>query len=397
MIGVIFGGVFFLFGAFFLWMTFLTPFLRTQGSGDWLETQCTVITSELDVDNDGDGTTYRPRIEFEYTVGNEPYTANTYDFTELNRPKARCREIIAAHPVGKEVSCFVDPANHQTAVIVRNYDFDFLAFIFPTIFALVGLAIAVGSFFVKGKKSNSISGSEKISTDMPQSDLAVSRFSSDSSTEVSSSHPADIEDNNWDVPKTLKPSRRRTTSFLFALFFAVFWNGVTSMFVYKTIKEGLNGGWDVFELLFMVPFVLVGLVAIGAVIYSLAAMFNPTVKLALSTGAIQRGGSFDVAWELSGRTTAIDSLKVTIEGEESATYRRGTSTITETNLFCSIPIAEVTESQDMAFGSVSATIPADTMHTFTADRNKISWRVAVIGAIRYWPNIKETYEFRVKP
>lgn len=394
--GLIFGGIFFVAGASILWATFLNPLLRTHGSGDWLETQCTVITSELDVDNDGDSTKYRPRIEFEYTLGDEPYTADTYDFTQQTRPKARCSEIIAAHPVGKKVSCFVDPANHETAVIVRNYDFSLLGFIFPMIFALVGLTIAVGSFFVKGKNSNSISGSEKSSTDMPQSGLAVSSLSGDSSA-VASSHPADIEDNNWDVPKTLKPTRRRTTSFLFALFFAVFWNGVTSLLVYKTIEEGLNGGWDIFGLLFMTPFVLVGLVAIGAVIYALAAMFNPTVKLALSTGAIQRGGSFDVAWELSGRTSAIDSLKVTIEGEESATYRRGTTTITETNLFCSIPIAEVTESQDIEFGSETATIPADTMHTFTADQNKISWRVTVVGAIRYWPSVKEKYEFRVKP
>ena len=62
-----------------------------------------------------------------------------------------------------------------------------------------------------------------------------------------------------------------------------------------------------------------------------------------------------------------------------------------------MPIVEVTDSQDMEFGSVSATIPLDTMHTFTADRNKISWRITVVGDIPYWPNIKETYEFRVKP
>ena len=395
--GVIFGGIFFLFGATFLWMTFLNPLLRTQGSGDWLETQCTVITSELDIDNDDDGTTYRPRIEFEYTVGNDSYTADTYDFTELNRPRARCNEIIAAHPVGKEVSCFVDPASHETAVIVRNYDFSLLGSLLPMIFVLVGLAIAVGSFFAKGKKSNSISGSAKLPKDISQAGLAASSFSGGSSTVSPSSHPADIEDNEWDVPKTLKPSQRRTTSFVLALVFAAFWNGIVSVLVYSTIKEGLNGGFDIFSLLFMIPFVLVGLGLIGGVIYTLAAMFNPTVELALSTGAVARGASFDVAWQLSGRTSIVDSLKVTVEGEESATYRRGTTTITATNVFCSIPIAEVTESQDMEFGSVSATIPADTMHTFTADRNKISWRFTVVGDIRYWPNIKETYEFRVKP
>jgi len=147
----------------------------------------------------------------------------------------------------------------------------------------------------------------------------------------------------------------------------------------------------------MIPFVLVGLGLIGGAVYTLAAIFNPKVELALSTGAVERGGSFDVAWQLSGRTSIVNSVKVTIEGEESATYRRGTDTITATNVFCSMPIAEVTESQDIEFGSVSATIPADTMHTFSADRNKILWRITVVGDIPYWPDIKETYEFRVKP
>lgn len=395
--GLIFGGIFFLAGAFFFWMTFLNPLLRTQGSDDWLETQCTVITSELDVDHDDDGTTYRPRIEFEYTVGKLPYTSDEYDFTALNRTKVRCKEIIAAYPVGKEVSCFVDPDSHDTAVIVRDYDFSVFGCLFPLVFVLIGLAVGLGSFFYKGNNSNSISGSAKAPPDIPQSDLSVSSFSSGSYSVSSSSHPADIEDNNWDVPKTLKPSQRRTTTFLLTALFTLFWNGIVSIFVYGIIKDGLNGGFDFLGVLFMIPFVLVGLGLIGGAVYTLAAIFNPKVELALSTGAVERGGSFDVAWQLSGRTSIVNSVKVTIEGEESATYRRGTDTITATNVFCSMPIAEVTESQDIEFGSVSATIPADTMHTFSADRNKILWRITVVGDIPYWPDIKETYEFRVKP
>ena len=394
--GAIFGGIFFLAGAFFLWMTVLNPHFRTQGSGDWLETPCTIVTSELDIDHDSDGTTYRPRIEFEYTVGKLPYTADEYDFTELNQSKARCKEIIAANPVGKEVSCFVDPDNHDTAVIVRAYDFSWVGFILPMVFIFVGLVIGLGSVFFKGKNSHSISGSAKSSADVEQSYLSVSSFSRDRSTVGSSSHPADIEDNNWDVPKTLKPSQRRTTTFILTLLFTLFWNGIVSIFIHTIFKEGLNG-FDFFGVLFMIPFVLVGIGLIGGAIYTLAAIFNPKVELALSTGAIERGGTFDVAWQLSGRTSAVTALKVTVEGEESATYQRGTDTITATNTFCSIPIAEVTESQDIEFGSVSATIPADTMHSFSADRNKISWKITVVGDIPYWPNIKETYEFRVKP
>ena len=142
--GVLFGGVFFLAGTVFFWLVFLGPLWRTHTSSDWVETPCTVITSELDVNNDGDGTTYRPRVEFEYTFNGKGLVSDTYDFTELNRSKARCKEVISAYPVDMQTSCFVDPNDHERAVITRNYDFSIFAFLFPLIFVVVGLAIIVG-------------------------------------------------------------------------------------------------------------------------------------------------------------------------------------------------------------------------------------------------------------
>lgn len=396
-VGLVFGGLFFLAGAFFLWMCFLNPLLRTRGSADWLETQCTIVTSELDIDRDSDGTTYRPRVGFEYTVDGGGYVAETYDFTELNRTKARCNEIISAYPVGKQTSCFYDPDSHEIAVINRNYDFSYIGFFLPMIFVVIGLGIMVGQFFIKGRPSASISGSAKSSSDNVRSGLGVSSFADNHSGLSPSSHPGDIEDRLWDEPRTLKPTQRRLTTFILTLCLAIFWNGIVSVFVYGIINEGLNIGFAIFPILFMIPFVLVGLILLGGVVYTFAAIFNPTVEFALSAGAIERGGNVDVAWQLTGRTSCIESLKITIEGEESATYRRGTDTITDTNIFCSIPIAEVTDSQDIEFGSKSVTIPADTMHTFAADRNKVTWRIVVHGNIPRWPDIKETYEFRVKP
>jgi hypothetical protein len=396
-VGAIFGALFSLAGTFFLWMTVIAPYLCTRGSENWLPTQATIVSSELKIDRDSDGTTYRPRVEFEYTVDNHLHTSDTYDFTELNRSKIRCEQIIAACSVGEEVTCFVSPTNHDSAVIVRNFDFSWIGFLLPTIFIVIGLAIALGSIFHKEKTRKSISGFAKTTKHVHQSNLATSNSLSGDSKLIASANPADIEDSHWDVPKTLKPYQKRTTTFIITLLFTLFWNGIVSCFVYAIVKEAMDGGFALFQILFLVPFILVGLGLIVGLVYTLAAIFNPKVELALSTGAVGRGGSFDVAWQLSGRTSAVNWLKVTIEGEESATYQRGTDTLTATSIFCSMPIAEVTESQDIEFGSASATIPQDTMHTFTANRNKISWRVKVVGDISSWPNINETYEFRVKP
>ncbi len=396
-IGLIFGGVFFLAGLIFFYFSALNPILKTQGSSDWAETPCEIVTSAVDVKHDDGGKIYRPRVEFEYTVDNKIHLSETYDFTELNRSQDRCREIVAANPVGMQTSCFFNPDNHEDAVIERKYDFSLFGFIFPLVFSLIGLAIMLGPIFCKGSKSSAISGSTNASTAKPGPGLAVSSYASDGSNLTTTSHPGDIEDIRWDEPQKLKPSQARMTTFLLTLCVGIFWNGIVSFFVYAIVTDGPQGGFAILPLLFITPFILIGFaIAVGA-LYAFAAIFNPTVELALSTGAIERGGTVDVAWQLAGRTSSVKSLKVTVEGEESATYRRGTDTITATNIFCTIPIAAVTDAQDIEFGSETVAIPGNTMHTFTADRNKISWRIVVHGDIPFWPDIKETYEFRVKP
>jgi hypothetical protein len=393
----IFGSIFFFAGLAFLWMTAISPALRTNSSGDWVETPCTVTFSEVDVNRDGDGTTYRPKVEFEYVVEGKNHVSDAFDFTSLNRSKSRCQEIVKANPVGLQTSCFFDPNKHDDAVIERDYDFSWFACLFPLVFVLIGLGVMLGPIFFRGQKSNSISGAAKAPAAGPNTGLAVSSLTGDNSTMSPSVHPGDIADQMRGEPQKLKPSQKRITTFLVTLGVATFWNGIVGFFIYGIVSEGFGGGFDIIPVLFMIPFVLVGVLLVGGVFYSLAAIFNPTVELALSSGAIGRGESVDLAWQLSGRTSSVRSLKVTVEGEESATYRRGTDTITATNIFCTIQIAEVTDSQDIEFGSETVTIPIDTMHTFAANRNKISWRIVVHGDIPLWPNIKETYEFRVKP
>lgn len=394
--GVLFGSVFLMAGLAFAWMTSINPLLKSWSSNSWPETPCTVVKSEIDVDRDSDGTTYRPRIEFTYNFDGMAWQSDTFDFTSLNRSQARCREIVNAHPVGTRMGCFVNPKDPEEAVILREYDFSLFGFIFPLIFVAIGLAVVLGSLFgfLFTKKGNKpISGDAKFALQQSRSSLGQA---SDGRPVPATEHPGDIEDQIWDKPQKLKPTHSRLAKFALVSGAALFWNGIVGTMIYGFVKD-MGQGVDWFFLLFMIPFVLVGLAILCGVIYLLGNLFNPNVELALSTGAVKRGDSVDIAWQLNGRTSGIRNLKVTIEGEESATYQRGTSSITETNVFCTIPVTETTAPEEIEFGSEAVPIPADTMHTFTADKNKILWRIVVHGSIPWWPDVKETFEFRVKP
>ena len=391
------GAIFAIFGLFFASLTTLIPFLESRSSDDWVETKCTVVSSKIDVNRDDDGTTYRPLVEFTYNYHGVDYRSDKFDFTSLNRSQSRCRQIVDDHVVGTRMGCFVNPNNPEEAVLVREYDFSYMGLIFPLIFAGLGFAIMLAALFFKNNKSNSISGSAKQPTSPALSSLTADGQPATSSAE----HPADIEDQTWDRPKKLKPSQSRLVVFLVMLLFTLFWDGIVGATIYQQLRDfgkgPLGQGVDWAEFLFMTPFVLVGLFLLGFVFYLFVGLFNPTVEIALSTGAVRRGESVDVAWQLNGRTSSVRSLKITVEGEESATYRRGTSTITDKNVFCIIPVADTDSPGEIEFGSEVIPIPADTMHTFLADRNKIKWQVVVHGKIPYWPSVKETFEFRVKP
>jgi len=287
------------------------------------------------------------------------------------------------------MGCFVNPNNPEEAVIDRSYDFSWFGFFFPLIFVGVGTAIILGSIFFKNKSSKSVSGYAKMPAHGAPSSLTQT---SDGQSMPAIEHPGDVEDRAWDEPQKLKPTQTRLKKFLLALLFALFWNGITATGLYATLAEGFD--WFI---LFFIPFVLVGVGLFVAAVYTLGNLFNPEVELALSTGAVQRGDSVDIAWQLSGRTSSIKNLKVIIEGEESATYHRGTDTVTATNVFCTVPVGETTTPEEIEFGNATVPIPADTMHTFAADQNEIQWRIVLHGSIPWWPDVKETFKFRVKP
>jgi hypothetical protein len=47
--------------------------------------------------------------------------------------------------------------------------------------------------------------------------------------------------------------------------------------------------------------------------------------------------------------------------------------------------------------TTSLRIPDDTMHTFTADNNKIIWTIKMKGQINRWPDIDESFDITVTP
>ena len=144
-------------------------------------------------------------------------------------------------------------------------------------------------------------------------------------------------------------------------------------------------------------FVLVGIGTIIGVIYQFLALFNPKTKLTLSSANIPLGSMAHLKWEIIGAVNRVSELVITLNGREECRYRRGTKTYTDKNTFFTFEIASMADPSQMSFGEVGFAIPAETMHSFEADNNKIIWSLNVKGDIKRWPDISDAFDITITP
>jgi len=362
-----FFAVFFLAGCAFFYGMFLRPALQVLATRSWVETPCTITSSRVGAEQGSDGTDYRADITYVYTVNGTRHKSSRYGFAGASLGGVRdAEEILGRYPLGGQAVCYVDPGDPEEAVLSREFALERWLGLFPLIFVLAG---GLGLFFTiryQVRKSaeptwiRDPAAAERPAAGMP--DVLPS-----------------------DTPVTLQPRHSPLAKFIGVTLFAAFWNGIVLVFLLNLFT------W------FLLPFILVGVAAAGGTVYVFLSLFNPRPRLVVSSTAVPLGGAVEVQWRLTGRTLAVRALTVTLEGREEATYQRGTSTYTDRKVFAALPIAEVEDPRKVAAGRTVFRVPADTVHTFSADNNKIVWYLRVHGDIGFWPDVCEEFPFVVLP
>jgi hypothetical protein len=184
---------------------------------------------------------------------------------------------------------------------------------------------------------------------------------------------------------------------LFAvLFVCLFWNGIVSVFVIGAVNDWRAGhpAWGL--MLFLIPFVAIGLFFAGAVCYFFLAVFDPRPHLTVSPGAVPLGGTLQVEWNLTGRVGVLQNLRLSLQGREEAASGAGRSE-TATSIFANLEIASVTTPREMRSGRACVTVPARLVPSFAGRHNKIIWAIQVHGQIAYWPDVDEEFPVTVLP
>lgn len=367
-----FFAIFFLFGAGFLWVMLAHEALDYVRSSSWIATPCEIVDSRVLHSSGKNGGTWKVGVVYRYEFGGGVHCCNRYAlWSAYSSGYDGKKAVVDRLKPGSKATCRVNPSDPDEALLVRELGWEALIALQPLTFAAIGFfGMRWAWRQMRSKKAGK--GAPR-GTGLPERHEPTG------------------------APATLKPETSGIVKVLGSIGLAVFWNGIVSVFLFEVIREWHEGHSPWGLTLFLVPFVVIGLVFIGAVFYYMMALFNPRVHLEVSAKEVTLGGTVDVAWEIIGSASRLRRLDICVEGREQGTAQSGKSSVTETSVFERIVLASVEDPAGAREGRAQFVVPPESMHTFKADHAKIAWHIVVKGDVPWWPDVKDEYELTVLP
>ena len=76
-----------------------------------------ITYSKVETIHGNKGNTYRPSLKYKYSVAGKDYQGDCYRYGQWSSGDGSARQIVAAHPVGKQVKVHYAPGNPADAVL----------------------------------------------------------------------------------------------------------------------------------------------------------------------------------------------------------------------------------------------------------------------------------------
>jgi len=378
--GVIFGGIFLGGGLLILWFLFLGPMLKMQEAKGWQPVSCKILYSKIREHRGDDSTTYSVDIFYEYIVNDQRYKSNRYDFSAGSSSGYKSKRVITRqYPRGSKKVCYVNPDKPWVAVLNRD-DFQGKWFgLIPLVFVLVGGGIMFAS--LKGKRQGSGSSVKQTRKGAAPSRRATTRV------EHSGDYTCEHE-------VVLTGGKSRMGGCIGLGIFGLIWNGILSVFVVGLFKDGVQGLEWLF-VIFLTPFLLVGLGVVLGLIHQFLCLFNAQVEVTVENNGCSVGDHLRLKWKMN--SSRVKRFVIVLRCEQEARYRRGTSNVTDMVLCQRIEVVDTSREIEMRKGSAHVFIPEDAMHSWAAGSNKVKWTLQVIGEISLWPDVKDRHDILINP
>ena len=391
-VGVAFFGIFFVVGLCVL-AGMGGKVRKAFAARSWTPVPATVIKSDVRSHRGDDSTTYSVNVLYSYSVDGRELRSNRYAFMGgSSSGYDGKREVVRRYPPGTTFTAYVNPEDSADAVIERGFTWGMLVLLVPLVFMGVG---GVGAYYCgryarRASTSAVAAGaSPRLAAPLPRRFASLGRTIAPHSARLSGAR-------STAGGLVLKPQHSPALKLLGFTLICLFWNGIVSVFLFQVIKSWASGRGEVCLSVFLIPFVAVGIALVLGTLHSLLAVFNPRCTVTLDREPIL-GGATEFRWTFTGRHDRIHRLVLRVEGREEATYRQGTNTRTDKNVFFVLDLFDTSRSLDVRTGKARWAVPADTMHSFASSNNKIAWVFILHGHIQGWPDVKDEYALNVAP
>ncbi len=346
-------------------------------------------------------THWRPCLLVRYSVNgvvHESWSQGPTATTTSDREVALRR--LAGWTLGDETVCWYDPAAPKTVVLQRGYNWWLwlLSLLLPGALVLIGGTGLVRVLRAWGKSEEhraASAGITELLDPLAQPALAAPGYPAVPACDDLVNSPGTVL--RYRLPIE---SPESWTLVGFGLF-ALLWNAVVVVLAVGAGLDLLGGRIDWWLFALLVPFVGVGIAGVTLFIRSLvfATAVGPT-QLEISDHPLLPGGRYDV-FLAQGGTGTFQTLTLSLELEEQATFRQGTDTRTEQLVVWNQPVAafhDVGAAPHSRFETRAIVdLPADAMHSFTSAHNAVRWRLVVRGSPERWPEFCRTFPVVVFP
>jgi hypothetical protein len=372
-VGVVVCLIIILAGVALFWAVSIRPALRVRAAiASWTKVPCTILSSNVDEHpGSGDeGTTYSVNVRYAYTVAGRRYESSRFNFFSVSTAgRDDNRAIVRRYSRGSTAACYVNPTDPADAVLEPNLGGRGWLLILPPAFVMLFGMVGLVATLRSGRRAARVG--------------------------VSNSRISGVLPVASNETRTLRPTQRPFAGFVLRLIFALVFDGALVAFVWHLSSGHVSG--LACAALFLLFWAAACVALTAAAVHAGLALFNPRATVTLARGAVPPGGSAELQWTFDGRYDRVQRLTLRLEGSERATYRQGTDTRTDTNVFATVPLFETDRNDLMVRGKCILHVPAGAMHTFRAAHNEIRWLLVLHGQIPHWPDVKSEFEIEVPP
>jgi|GEM_PF-3074551 len=160
---------------------------------------------------------------------------------------------------------------------------------------------------------------------------------------------------------------------------------------------GLFGGLRISMPPWIAPAVA-GVLGLGA-LYFFLGLLAPTLRVLADRDTFDPAVPHTLAWSFSRAPRGVRRVRVRLAGQERATYRRGTTTTTDTHAFYKEVLFDSLEDRQpvTASGVFGFELPPGVMHSFDASSNEIRWTLEVKAWVAMLPDVRHNIVLTVWP